>query len=105
MGDDHDLDKMRARARLVKELATYVRRMPAPESGRHALRSWLHKLDAFVTDTTTMHNDYVNAQPGSDLALAMDWDIVDRDVAQIGRAAKKFGFDSCANVKRWRVVS
>ncbi|NKE58158.1 hypothetical protein FXN61_15525 [Lentzea sp. PSKA42] len=96
-----DEDKLRQRIMLVKDLATHVRGLPAPESGKDKLDDWLGRLDKYAGELQEFETSYRNARRGQDLVLAMQLAIVKEAADAVGPPAKDFGFGACAQVESW----
>lgn len=100
-----DMETVRDRSSLIKELGQHVRGLARPESGQAELDAWLSKLDDFAADMDELDEMYQNARPGSDLPLAMQVGIVDDAAVAASQAAKKFGLGDCAHpaVESWTI--
>jgi hypothetical protein len=101
-GSAESLSKLRQRAGLITDLRDSVKAMPAPESDQAGLNDWLKDLGTLIGDMNTMNNAEQNAQPGMDMVLVMQLDIIDEDAQTTSGAAAKFGFVDCARVTSWK---
>ena len=98
-------DKVGRRSTLVKELDTQVRDMPVPDADRNALYGWLGTLREFTRAMDELEKTLRNAQPGSEMLVALQTNRVKEKAAAIGPVATWFGFEDCAQVDSWAEFS
>ena len=96
-----DADKLTERARLVDELVSTMRNMPAPEEGQADLNTWLGTMGDYAASERDLVESFRTAKMGSDILLAMQINIPDGHAKSVADAATAYGFQTCSNTNTW----
>ncbi|QUH06270.1 hypothetical protein HUO13_26805 [Saccharopolyspora erythraea] len=93
------------RAALLQNLQNDVRAMPSPETDQRGLNDWLTRVDKLAVEMRTLRSVYQNATRGTETLLVLQVALVNEVAREVGPAAARFGFTTCADTGAWTTGS